>query len=94
MEFIERTNWTVGTLLDHEREMALREYGDALAGHRTLDELMALHVRKIVQTVTHRPGGRVAVHTEVLGRRHGDDVQRWQEYVPMPSGAKDDTHNY
>ncbi len=68
---------SVGEIIEVERWAALESFQEDLPGHRTLDELLALHVRQVVQTITHRPGGRTEVHTLVVGQRPGNDVQRF-----------------
>lgn len=93
MVSIDRPSWSVGVLIENEREIALNEFNNELPGTRTVEECMALHIAKIEQNVVHRPGGRVAVHTLVVGRRHGYDVQRWQQYTTLPGGVIFDANN-
>lgn len=84
--------WSIGALVEFERESALREYSDQLPGTRTLDELLALHIIKIEQQLVHRSGGRMAIWTRVIGKRRGYDISRWEEYTTKLGGENLTSH--
>lgn len=80
MEGIEKPSWTIGTLVEHERDVTLNIFRRENHIMATPDEIIALHVRRIVQTITHERGGRISVHTEVIGQKMQNDVQRFTRF--------------
>lgn len=83
---LQRTSWSVGVLVEAERELALKEFTAEHPEKLTPELALAWHVRQIDQVITHKPGGLVLIHTHVMGKRKVDDLQRFEQYATIPSG--------
>lgn len=73
-------SWTIGTLIEHERMLTLSAFAGNLRPKHTVEEALALHVRMVEQTITHKPGGRIQVWTRVRGHRPWDDEDRFTRW--------------
>lgn len=89
----EPTLWSLGTLVEFERDRAVEELRDDLPGRPTLEEVWAHHIRRIDQQVLSRPAGSVQITTNVQATKRYRDLTRFTRYAMGTLPRRDDVHN-